>query len=391
MNLPSACPRWSLLVLAGIASIASVHMANADELGIVKERPAEGRYVETDRGFMVPYTATIPGSDVTFEMVPVPGGTFTMGSPASEADREDSEGPQVEVTVEPFWIGKHEVRWAEYEVFMGLYDIFKDFESNGKRPVNDDNKLDTITVPTPLYDPCFTYLLGQEPEFPAVTMSAYAARQYTKWLSLADELFYRLPSEAEWEYACRAGSKSAYSFGDDPEQLEEFAWFYDNSDEAYHEVGTKKPNAWGIHDMHGNVAEITLDQYDEETYKKLGGQAKGEDTIAWPNSLYPHVVRGGAWDSDPPNLRSAYRGQTEDWRIEDPNLPKSPWWFCDEPALAIGFRVIRPLNAPAADQQNKYWEAGTENLQQDVADRLAEGRGALGLVDPGLSDAMKGE
>ena len=205
--------------------------------GIVKEKPAEGRFVETDQGYMVPYTATIPGTDVTFEMVPIPGGKFQMGSPEDEEDRRDDEGPQFEVTVQPFWIGKHEVTWAEYKKYMELDKHFKSFQQAKTRIINDENRQDAITAPSSLYDPSFTFEAGEEPNEPAATMTQYAAKQYTKWLSLLSGPFYRLPYEAEWEYACRAGTTTAFYFGDDPDELEEHAWYYDNSDELRHAVG----------------------------------------------------------------------------------------------------------------------------------------------------------
>lgn len=103
--------------------------------------------------------------------------------------------------------------------------------------------------------------------------------------------------------------------------------------------------------------------------------------------MFPHVIRGGGWASDPPDLRSAARGETEDWRIEDPNLPKSPWWFTDEPALAVGFRFVRPLNAP--EERTRFFEVDNEVLSNAVNDRMEEGRGIYGLVDPALPDAQK--
>src|SRR5262245_46436696 len=93
--------------------------------GIAAEPPAGGPSIKVDGGYMVPYTEKIPGTDVSFEMVPIPGGDFLLGSPASEAERTDDEGPQVRVRVEPCWVGKHEVTWGEYHVFMKMYDVFK--------------------------------------------------------------------------------------------------------------------------------------------------------------------------------------------------------------------------------------------------------------------------
>jgi formylglycine-generating enzyme required for sulfatase activity len=256
------------------------------------------------------------------------------------------------------------------------------------RLVTDENKADAVTAPTPLYEPDFTFTIGGDPDQPAVTMSHFAARQYTKWLSLLSAQTYRLPTEAEWEYAARAGTTTAYFFGDDPEQIGDYAWFYDNADEAYHPVGSKKPNPWGLHDIYGNVAELTLDQYKADTYQTGADSGlSADDAVVWTTKMFPHAVRGGGFYDDPPKLRSAARGQTEDWRIEDPNLPRSPWWFTDEPALAVGFRLVRPLKPADVETRAKWWEVDNEVLGQAVEDRLNEGRGALGLVDPELPGA----
>lgn len=372
---------FAVFLLTGSSAFAG------DVLGLVQEKPESGPFVKTDQGYMIPYTAKLPGTEIEFEMVPIPGGTFTMGTPESEADREADEGPQLHVELAPYWICKHELKWEEYKYFMEMYYIFKDFESEGKRTVNSVQDVDAVTAPTPLYDTTFTFVLGEEPRQPAVTMSHYAARQYTKWLSLQTNCIYRLPTEAEWEYACRAGTTTAYSFGDDPSQLEEYAWFYDNADDAYHDVGTKKPNPWGLYDMHGNVAELCLDQYAEDSFRQLKekGKLSSSNCFLPTTKMFPHVVKGGGHFDDPPALRSGARSGTEDWREEDPNIPKSPWWFTDEPALAVGMRLVRQLDRPDAETLNRYWEMDNEILRQNVTDRLTEGRGALGKVDEDLS------
>ncbi len=364
-----------------------------DAVGLADAAPSEGRFVETDQGYMVPYEMTIPGTEVTFEMVPIPGGKFMMGSPDSEEDREDNEGPQFEVEVAPFWMGKYEVTWAEYKLYMALYGIFKEFEVHKMRQVTDDNKIDAITAPTELYDPSFTFEFGEDPKFPAVTVTQYAARQYTKWISGITGHFYRLPSEAEWEYACRAGSTTAYHFGDDPDDLDDYAWYYDNSDDEPHEVGGKKPNPWGLHDIHGNVAEWVIDQMLEDGYEKFEGKSlKAADAIVWPTQLVQRVVKGGSWEDDPENCRTAFRlaSEEEPWKLEDPNLPYSPWWFTSDPTRGIGFRVIRPLKEDIArEDKEKFWKIDAEDITEGVENRLQEGRGVLGLVDKDLPKAIK--
>jgi formylglycine-generating enzyme len=361
--------------------------------GISATRPSEGQFVETDQGYMVPYTMTIPGTQVQYEMVPIPGGKFKMGSPASEDGRQPHEGPQFEVVVKPFWMGKYELTWGEYKQYMALYGIFKEFETKKIRPVTDANKIDAITAPTELYDPSFTFEFGDDDDLPAVTMTQYSARQYTKWLSGITGHFYRLPSEAEWEYACRAGTDTAYSFGDDPADLDDYAWYYDNSDDQPHPVGEKKPNPWGLYDMHGNVAELTIDELLEDGFSKFkGGSVTAEDALVWPTKLIPRVVKGGSWEDDPENCRSAARLGTkeEDWKTGDPNLPLSPWWFTDDPTRGIGFRILRPLEAPATKEaKERHWQADAPEIHEGVDNRMQDGRGAMGITDPELPAAIQ--
>ena len=342
-----------------------------------------------------PYTATIPGTKVTFDMLPISGGEFLMGSPEGEAGRKDDEGPQIQVRVEPFWMGKHEVTWAEYHLFMDLCNIFDKFNDLGIRQLTDENRVDAVTAPSKLYEPGFTYMTGDAPNQPAVSMTQYAAKQYCKWLSLLTGEFYRLPTEAEWEYACRAGTTTTFSFGDDAAGMDDHGIYYENGDDGVTiPVGSYKPNPWGLYDMHGNAAEWALDQYEADHYSKFSGQTTdASQLIQWPTKLYQRVLRGGSWDSEIEECRSAARLASDDieWKTSDPhNPPSSPWWFASNEGQKVGFRLIRPLTPPPRSEWNLYWRANVAPTLENANYRIdKDGRGEWGLVNPGLADAIK--
>lgn len=396
-------------LMAGLLSFSSASWAS-ETVGIVTDDPGIANAVAIEGGFMVPYEVTIPNTTVSFEMVPIAGGEFMLGSPDTEAARRADEGSRVQVKVEPFWMGKYEITWAEYQAFMEQYQAFKKLEElrftssrmeSAKRELakmpavkdyfeKQSAEVDAVTCPTPLYDSSFTYGPGEEPRQPAVTMTQFAAKQYTKWLSGITGQQYRLPTEAEWEYAARAGTDTAYSFGDNPEELGEYAWTTDNADYQTHEVGGLKPNAWGLFDMHGNAGEWVLDQYIADHYGTLKAGVTAADAVAWPTKLFPRVIRGGSWLAAAEDCRSAARQPSDDpeWTLSDPNLPTSPWWFTEEAGTGIGFRIIRPLAEMDAALCKRVWDADIEHIEQDVADRLEEGRGAQAAADPRLPAAV---
>ena len=207
-----------------------------------------------------------------------------------------------------------------------------------------------ITQPTKPYTD-MTFGMGKR-GYPAICMTQHSARVFCQWLSAKTGRYYRLPTEAEWEYACRAGTTTAYSFGDDPAQLGEYAWYLNNSEEKYQKVGLKKPNPWGLYDMHGNVAEWCLDQHTTDFYAKCKEQGVVKDPLAIPLREYKRVVRGGSWDDGIRRTRSAARvASSIDWKQQDPQVPQSIWYFTD--ALFLGFRVVRPLDRAVRRRESR--------------------------------------
>lgn len=385
-----------LTVCAQTPAAASDELAASPQpsrIGIVSERPTEGPFVEIPGGFMVPYEVTIPGTTAKFTMIPIPGGKFLMGSPGSEENRKEDEGPQVEVTADPFWMSKFEVTWSEYKTFMKLDEVFKEFNFQGIREVTADRKVDAVTAPSSLYDPTFTFEAGDGDDQPAASMTQFAAKQYTKYLSLLTDDFYRLPTEAEWEYACRAGTTTAYYFGDDPEELSKNGWFTDNSNDKRRRQGRKSANAFGLYDMHGNVAEWVLDAYSEQGYQHWAGRndIKAHE-FAKSEKLFPRVVRGGSFEMEAEECRSAARLASDDkaWKESDPNYPKSPWWYTESPAIGVGIRLVRPLEMPTTrEAKETFWSADIDSINQDVESRFMGGKGALGVIDAKLTEAVE--
>ncbi len=302
-----------------------------------------------------PYTQGIPGSEVTFAMVPIPGGNFRMGSPGDEAQRNEDEGPQIEVQVAPFWMGRCEVTWAEFDLW----------NTDTERPQS--KQPDGIARPTPPYMD-MTFNMGRD-GFPAICMSHVAARQYCQWLSKKTGRFHRLPTEAEWEYACRAGTTTPYWSGDRA-SLDRVAWHAGNSARvvepggkpvpAYHKVGELPPNPWGLCDMHGNVSEWVADTYLADAYAEARGKSPRQSPYFAPPRddrnrpvRFPHVARGGSWRDEPELLRAAARQASEPaWNARDPQIPKS-WWYLTE-GQHIGFRVVRPVQEPTAAERARF-------------------------------------
>ncbi len=264
-------------------------------------------------------------------MAPIPEGDFIMGS------NHKDEAPPHKVHIDAFYMDKYETTWDDYRKFMFAKDAGVDAVSRPTRPYVE-----------------MSFGMGIE-GYPAISMTQHAANKYAEWLSQQTDQFYRLPTEAEWEYACRAGTTTAYSFGDDVKQLVNYAYFALNSGGKYQKVGSKLPNPWGLYDMHGNVMEWTLDQYSTDFY------AHSPASNPWNQATkpYPHAVRGGSWQ-DPAELLtcSARVASDPSWKEQDPQLPKSIWYETD--AQGLGFRLVRPSKIPSAEEMYKYWNSGVE-------------------------------
>ena len=348
------------------------------------DRPAD--YVERVKGRQVvakPYqswlTDIYPGLKLTdqaavieLQMVGIPGGTFTMGSPPEEKGRRDDEGPQVDVEVEPLWMSRYEVTWELFIQYLDQYSL-----TMAKKPDRDlATRPDAVSLPTPIYESTNAILgaYGAESRHPAAGMRQLTARQFTKWLSQKTGRFYRLPTEAEWEYACRAGSLSAWCFGDDPSKLKQYAWWYDHGstqegDTQLHPVGQLRPNAWGLYDMHGNVQEWVIDQYDPQWYRQfMGRKVRAAEMINWPTKEYSRVVRGGSSYHYAEELRTSYRMHSKpEWLEMDTQIPRSLWWLAGgDEAMLTGFRVVRPVTEPNNEQKRRFWEADVDWMVQVV-------------------------
>ena len=294
------------------------------------------------------FNEKIPGSNVSFDMVAIPGGTFKMGSPDNEPLRKSDEGPLRKVTLSRFWIARTEVTWDEYMAF------FRATGSQGRTEgqLVTRKNVDAISGATPPWGaPDQGWGKGSRP---AITMSWHAAEVYCQWLSKVTGKKYRLPTEAEWEYACRAGTESPYFFpgspknftsegllrkifGPDTAVIASRVVYKVNSYSKTKEPRSVIANPFGLKNMSGNVAEFCLDFYAPDTYKKDSTEAINP---VGPASGLEHVIRGGSFKSDARDVRSASRDftRTKAWLVTDPQMPKSIWWYSD--CIDVGFRVV---------------------------------------------------
>jgi formylglycine-generating enzyme required for sulfatase activity/nitrate/TMAO reductase-like tetraheme cytochrome c subunit len=302
------------------------------------------------------YIEKVPGTAISISMKAIPGGTFKMGSPESESFHAEDEGPIRNVTVSPFYMSEFETTWKQYWCF------FENTMSEGRIPPsvvydrNTNPDVDAFSGPTPPYGkPDQGWGTGNRP---AITMTPYAAEIYCLWLSKKTGKKYRLPTEAEWEYAARAGTETPYFFSGNPtaysdkgfwrnffdastDTISNYVIYKNNTKNRTQEPSAVKANPFGLKNMLGNVMEFCADKYNPEAYSKTSTEVK--DPLETNGDEY--VIRGGNYASDAANLRSASRSHTmnEDWLKTDPQQPKSLWWYSD--FRGIGFRIVcEPAN-----------------------------------------------
>ena len=290
------------------------------------------------------YTETLKDSadelsprDLSFDMVYVPAGEFEMGSPPKDESADASERPAHRVKVKAFWMGKCEVTFDLY--WCMRRDAYRS-RDGGAAAV----KRGEFAIGYGIYYPLWKGRRDRpDPREPLAGLTQCGAQQFCEWLSARTGRTYRLPTEAEWEYAARAGTTTRYFFGDDAKRLSEYAWFGEKVDGGAHPVGGKKPNPWGLYDMYGNVAEWTLDGWSPD-YKPFGGGGKVavDPWVARKDDEGLGVVRGGSWADKAERLRSAARAKQVD-RKPTSAEPHFEWYDSSDEGVQVGFRVVSPV------------------------------------------------
>jgi formylglycine-generating enzyme required for sulfatase activity len=241
-------------------------------------------------GKLAPFTETLPASVVKVQMIPVPGGTVKIGTQM--------------VTVKPFWMARTETPWEAFDVFTA---------SGPPSPPYGQTQI----APDAVARPSKSYILPDlgwgHNGYPVINVSFLNSQMFCRWLAGATGKKYRLPTEAEWEYACRAGQQGPWKI--DKPTLEKSAWYAANSESTTHPVGKKQPNAWGLYDMLGNTGEWATD---------MDGKP---------------VLCGGTFLDPAAQITPATRKRwTPAWQETDPQYPKSRWWLAD--GKFVGFRLV---------------------------------------------------
>lgn len=283
-------------ILAGLAAMNALPAHAADLANYTEELKIEGTTAK-----------------IVIDMVAIPGGKAKIGATEDEEGRGDYDLDQEEVTVKPFYMSKTEITWSQFTPWV----FNNGLEFKLTKEVKKKEAVHGICRPSSPYG-TIARGLGDSKKHPAFGMSRFCAEKYCEWLSQQTGKKYRLPTEAEWEYAARAGAVEPYYWGEDAAEADNYAWFDENSDFTTQLVAKKKPNKFGLYDMLGNVAEWVQ--------PKTADQEWG-------------IVRGGHWEKPVTEIRCSSRDEeAPEWNEMDPNQPKSIWWLSS--ANWVGIRLV---------------------------------------------------
>ena len=295
------------------------------------------------------YKESLEGVRMKLSFAPIPGGEFLM--------KGEAPGDEFTAELSPFWMATTEIPWDFYQVFMSPEQVRGKTGFPQIREMAGEEALILAQPSKPYHAMSFGMSVRRHP---AIAMTQHAASKFCQWLSYKTGRFYRLPTEAEWEYAARAGATTRFPWGDapDPAAADELAWYFDNSDGAYHRLGRKKANAFGLHDMLGNVMEWTLDGK-VASRREVLGLDRVKDPWVRPAGPYPHVTKGGHWNAQLEDLAFAKSvGSSPAWKASDPQSPKSIWYHTS--IMWIGFRPVSPVDLPSAEEMYHFWNSGVE-------------------------------
>jgi formylglycine-generating enzyme len=358
-------------------------LSNENVVRIQDTPPASGKFVRSDRGYMVAYDQAIPGTHETIRMIPVPGGVIEIQPPierdaVDDAVTLESAKPltreTTKIELQPFWVSETEITMKQLMPYRQLYYRIKKKHPDEDADPIEFGHVDGVTGPTDVYAPDVHFEYATELDAAAPSGSQYMARQYTKWLSLLTKHEYRLPMRSEWQHACRALSHEEQAATkqatekqatiDTASHLDRHAVYAANATaKPSLLVRRKSPNAWGLFDMQGNAAEWVI-----------------EDT-ARTGLQYGHVAMGGHLRSDAEDCQcdSMIRSSLSWWDV-DPDFPRSPWWTTSGDGLMTGFRIIAPFVPMSNEGKQIAWEPDSKELFDDVKARIEQGRGTYGLA-----------
>ena len=360
----------SFIVIMSCVTVFGILLSCASG-GKLKQDSANGQGAATRNLAGTFITQNIPHTQFQLELSYIPAGTLEINSPLKELERAKVGATPRSIVVGAFWMSRCEMTWGLFNQFMRDDDaLIKKLKAENRLKADDALVLaDRIQKP-------YTYKTvgeheGFDSDSPVSFVSQITAQRFCQWLTIRTGRFYRLPTEAEWEYACRAGTATAFFFGDDPADLKTYAWFGEK-DGKPHRVGQKKANPWGLYDMYGNVAEWTLDGWSEDYALPTNGTAKNSWTKRLPD-MDRGAIRGGDYASEAVDCRSVWRYGLDDWRI----------WATE---FAWGY-----FYGAATDDSKRIWGVGFRIVSPEHREQNADGRESAILPDSYASYLMRRE